>query len=335
MTAALQWVEIDRSALVHNIREFRRLIGAKAKVPRRRQGKRLRPRLARDRLDRPRGRRGLARRQFPGRGRRPPGSRPCVAHPHPGLRPSGALEEAVARDLRLIVYNRRRSRGWRGLPEAEAGPPSFQGRDGNHRQGIPLERICRFVSRAPPVRSRREGLSSHFANIEDTTEHAIPGASSRPSGRPSTPSEARHPRPGQAHVVHGVDDPLPGDLVQHGSGRDRPLRPLAVQGDLPVLPQKSAGAASPQSRSFPGRARIAQVKKVPKDASSGTGTYKTTGRRRWPSFRWAITTDTRGACPTPLMSLSRAVGPPCGGRVAMDFLTADITDIPGSESRRR
>ncbi len=86
-----------------------------------------------------------------------------------------ALEEAVEADLRLTVYD---PAMLRHLSKAacrlgRTARVHFKLETGTHRQGIPseqLDRMAEMALRLPGI--ELEGASTHFANIEDTTDHS-------------------------------------------------------------------------------------------------------------------------------------------------------------------
>lgn len=93
-----------------------------------------------------------------------------------GRAAGGDLEAAVEHDLRLVIYDRQtlarlarlavgRGRTVRVHLKAETG---------THRQGIPEAEIVDFAKEvAGAAGLQLEGLSTHFANIEDTTDHGF------------------------------------------------------------------------------------------------------------------------------------------------------------------
>ena len=174
---AVERVEISRRALVHNIREFRRLIGPRRKflavVKANAYGHGL-VEVAGiaagegvdwfgvDSVDE-----GVAL-------RRAGLDAPVLVL---GYAPPAALEEAVAADLRLTVYNRETVARLAGLAARlrRTIRVHVQLETGTWRQGIAprdLPAFVRDIRRRPGLVV--EGLSSHFANIEDTTRHDHP-----------------------------------------------------------------------------------------------------------------------------------------------------------------
>jgi alanine racemase len=80
------------------------------------------------------------------------------------------LAEAVALDLRLVVYNAQTVA--RLVALGATAKLHLKVETGNHRQGLDVEEalaLAAQIAQAPGL--ELEGVSSHFADIEDTTDH--------------------------------------------------------------------------------------------------------------------------------------------------------------------
>jgi len=329
----LQTIEISRQALAHNIREFRRIIGPRRKflavVKANAYGHGLSA-VA-----------GLALEHGvdwlgvnsveEGAALREAGFRSPVLVL--GYTPFDALEEAVSRELRLIVYNRetveRLARAARRL--GKKAVVHLKVETGTRRQGVEVRDVGPFaqsIRRHPEL--VLEGISSHFANIEDTTKHDYPRRqleayeaacrTLRSSGvrvpvkhMSCTASTILFPETefSMARVGIGLYGYWPSKET-YVSCLQKKRRPLSLR---PVLSW---------------RARIAQVKRVPPDSCVGYGcTYKTTR----PTVLAVIPVGYFDGYDRGLSNaghvLVRGRRAPVRGRVAMDFFMADVTDIPG------
>jgi alanine racemase len=329
----LQRLEISRSALVHNIREFRRVIGPRRKflavVKANAYGHGLLP-VA-----------GIALRHGvdwlgvnsveEGAALRDAGFRcPVLVL---GYTPLAALDEAVAGDLRLTVYNRETVRRLAAAARRQGKKAAVHVKveTGTRRQGVEVEDVGSFVR---AVRGRPElvleGLSSHFANIEDTTKHEYPQRQLEAFLTACRTLEAQGVRVPVKHMSCTASTILFPEtdfsmarvgigLYGHWPSKETYLsclqkkrRPLSLR---PVLSWK---------------ARIAQVKRVAPDACIGYGcTYKTTR----PTVLAVIPVGYYDGYDRGLSNaahvLVRGRRAPVRGRVAMDFFMADVTDIPG------
>ena len=330
---ALNWVEVSRAALRHNIRRFRDLIGPRrgfmAVVKANAYGHGISEVaglavangvdwLGVNSLEE-----GLALKR---RG---------IAAPILvlGYVPLEGLEDAVAAGLRFIVYNpetveRAAAAARKTKKEARL---HIKLETGTHRQGIAEKQLLPFarrIQRHPGL--VLEGLTSHFANIEDTTNFEYP---------------RRQLDAYKAAVVRlraeGIAVPFKHmsctaaamlfpetyfNLVRVGIGlyglwpsketylscKLRKRRPLALK---PALAWK---------------ARVAQVKVIPKGAFVGYGgTHRTTRRTLLAVIPVGYYDGYGRSLSNASHVLIRGRRAAVVGRVAMDFLTADVTDIPG------
>jgi alanine racemase len=329
----LQRVEIDRAALVHNIREFRRRVGRRRKflavVKANAYGHGLAEVAAVavaegvDWLGVNSVEEGLALRAAGLGG-------PVLVL---GYAPLAALEAAVAADLRLTVYNRETVAGL-ARAAARLGRTArvhVKLETGTWRQGVPPKDLIAFVR---DIRRRPglvvEGLSSHFANIEDTTKHDYPRRQLEAYRTACRGLEAAGPRVPLKHMsctASTILFPEPGfNLARVGIGLYG-LWPSKETYLSCLLDRKDPLALRPV---LAWRARVAQVKKVPAGSDIGYGcTYRTTR----PTALAVVPVGyfdgyDRGLSNTAHV-LIRGRRAPVRGRVAMDFFMADVTDVPG------
>jgi alanine racemase len=326
-------VEIRRPALVHNIKEFRRLIGPKRKfcavVKANAYGHGL---LEVASIALANGVDWLGVHSMDeGAALREAGvTAPVLVL---GYVPFGALEEAVRRDLRLTVYNRETVRRLAALARklGRRVRLHIKVETGTWRQGVDPRAASAF---AREIQNRPglvlEGLSSHFANIEDTTKHDYPRfqiEAYRSACRRLAEEGIRVPVKHMSCTASTILFPEPElTMARVGIGlygvwpsKETYLsclmmkkRPLAL---VPVLSWK---------------ARIAQVKKVPAGSSIGYGcTYRTTR----PTVLAVIPVGYFDGYDRGLSNVAhvlvRGKRAPIRGRVAMDFIVADVTDVPG------
>jgi alanine racemase len=330
----LQTIEISRRALAHNIRQFRRIIGPRRKflavVKANAYGHGL---TAVAGLALGNGVDWLGVHSVEeGAALRGAGfGAPVLVL---GYVPFDALEEAVARDLRLIVYNRetieRLARAARRL--GKRAVVHLKVETGTRRQGVDVRDVGPFVDairRHPEL--VLEGVTSHFANIEDTTKHDYPRrqleayrTACRTLGSRGVRVPVKHmsctastilfpeTELNMARVGIGLYGYWPSKET-YVSCLQRKRRPLSLR---PVLSW---------------RTRIAQVKRVPPDSCVGYGcTYKTTR----PTVLAVIPVGYFDGYDRGLSNaghvLIRGRRAPVRGRVAMDFFMADVTDVPGA-----
>ena len=330
---ALSWVEISRAALRHNVRLFRELIGPRRKlmavVKANAYGHGL-AEIARLSLESGADWLGVNSLEEGVRLRGLGIAAPILVL---GYVPLEGLEEAVAAELRLVVYNPE-------TVERLAEVVRRAGKDvrlhikletGTNRQGVTDRQLLPFVRR---IRRRPglivEGLTSHFANIEDTTNFEYPRRQLDIYKSAAAGLAARQIAIPVKHMACTAAAMLFPEtyfnLVRVGIGlyglwpsketflscRLRKRRPLSLH---PVLAWK---------------ARIAQIKTVPKGAFIGYGgTYRTTRRTALAIVPVGYYDGYGRSLSNASHVLIRGRRAAVVGRVAMDFLTADVTDIPG------
>jgi len=331
--ASVERVEISRSALVHNIREFRRIVGRKrlflAVVKANAYGHGLVEMSAIavaegvDWLGVNSVEEGVALREE-GIGV------PVLVL---GYAPLGVLEEAAARDLRLTVYNRETVRRLAALAARSGRTVRLHVKveTGTWRQGVVPKDLAAFVR---DIRKHQglvvEGLSSHFANIEDTTKHDYPRLQLdcyRTACRELEAAGVSVPMKHMSCTASTILFQEPEfNLARVGIGLYG-LWPSKETYLSSVLEKKAPPSLRPV---LSWKARIAQIKKVPSGAFVGYGcTYRTTR----PTVLAVIPVgyydgyDRRLSNAAHVLVKGRRA--PVRGRVAMDFFMADVTDIPG------
>lgn len=329
----VQWVEIERSALIHNVTEFRRLIGAKRKmlavVKANAYGHGL---LEAARIVCEAGADWLGVNSLEeGMTLREAGLvRPILIL---GYVPLDGIAEAVDHELRLVVYNEETVAR---LAEAsrKLGKPAylhFKLETGTNRQGIPPEKITGFIGKARRFSGVvAEGISSHFANIEDTTDHRYPKRQLEIYLSALETLRKRGIRIPFRHMSCTAAVILFPDtwfnLVRVGIG----LYGLWPSKETYLSCLEKHREALSLKPVLSWKARIAQIKKVPKDALVGYGcTYKTTRPTTLAVVPVGYYDGYARSLSNSSYVLVKGRRAALRGRVAMNFLTVDVTDIPG------
>jgi alanine racemase len=326
-------VEISRAALVHNIRDFRRLIGRNRKflavVKANAYGHGL---IEVSQIALRNGVDWLGVNSVEeGSALRAAGVKEPILVL--GYAPFHNLEEAVARDLRLTVYNRETVRrlGALAARTGKAVALHVKVETGTWRQGVEVKDVAAFVR---DIRKHSglvvEGLSSHFANIEDTTKHDYPRRQLEAYRSTCRELEARGLGVQLKHMsctASTILFPEPEfNLARVGIGLYG-LWPSKETYLSCILEKKKLLALEPV---LSWKARIAQVKKVPAGAYIGYGcTFRTTR----PTLLAVVPVGYFDGYDRGLSNaahvLVRGRRAPVRGRVAMDFFMADVTDVPG------
>ncbi len=329
----LQWVEIDRSALTHNIQQFRRLIGKKrmflATVKANAYGHGI-VEVSQIAVDAGVDWLGVQSLEEGILLREKGSTRPILVL---GYVPFEGLKEAVARELRLTVYNFE-TLGW--LAQAcrklrKKANLHLKIETGTYRQGITEEDVLSFAQKVKEFPELiLEGISSHFANIEDTTDHSYAQYQLDTFKRVLGMLEKNKIEIPLKHMSCSASAILfPDtyfDMVRAGismyglwpsketflSCRLQNREPLLLR---PVLSWKT---------------RIAQVKKVPRGAFVGYGcTYRASRETILAVIPVGYYDGYDRRLSNSSYVLVKGRRAPLRGRVCMDFILADVTDIPG------
>ncbi len=331
MKSLLNWVEIDRTALLANLRRFRILAGPAVilmpVVKSNAYGHGLAevaPLLAAaDRalwfgvnsLDEGLRLRALGIRQ------------PVLLLGHV---PLSRLAEAAAADLRLTVYNQESVRALLRIKTAGVVRLHLKLETGTNRQGVDLAgalKIAALVSRAP--RLELEGCSTHFANIEDTTSPVYPRSQLARYQRIIDALRARGHDPKVNHVACTA-----AALVFPETRRQLVRLGIGLYGLWPsretMLSLAERGRKFALAPALSWKTRIVQVKAVPAGSYVGYGcTYRTTRRTKLAVLPVGYNEGYDRKLSNTAHVLIRGKRAPIRGRVCMNLCMADVTDIPG------
>jgi alanine racemase len=331
---SVERIEISRSALVHNIREFRRLIGSKRKflavVKANAYGHGILE-VAGIAVSEDVDWLGVNSIEEGAALRRTGVGVPILVL---GYAPLASLEEAVVQDLRLTVYNRETVVRLAALAARlhKTVRVHVKVETGTWRQGVAARDLAAFVRDIRRLSGLVvEGLSSHFANIEDTTKHDYPRRQLQIYRSACRELEAGGPRIPLKHMsctASTILFPEPGfNLARVGIGLYG-LWPSKETFLSCLLDKKEPLSLEPV---LSWKARIAQIKKVPAGADIGYGcTYRTTR----PTVLAVVPVGYYDGYDRGLSNAAHVLvkgrRAPIRGRVAMDFFMADVTDVPGA-----
>ncbi|MEZ4266154.1 MAG: alanine racemase [Myxococcota bacterium] len=245
--------------------------------------------------------------------------------------------DVVAADARCVIYDNELAGALDAAARAAGRvvPVHLKIETGNHRQGLVLRdalALGRLAAALPGL--ELEGVATHFADIEDTTDHRFAGQ------QVAAFAAAR-----QAFIEAGLAVPIVhsansaatilfpethGDLVRVG---------LAAYGLWPS-PETFATAIQIHAQGGDGflpelrpalswRARVAQVKDVPTGAFVG---YGRTFRATWPMRVAILPVGYHEGYDRRLSNLAhvlvKGVRAPVRGRVCMNMMMVDVTHIP-------
>lgn len=245
------------------------------------------------------------------------------------------LEEVVRiRECRIVVYNRETVEKLASVAAecGEVGRVHLKVETGNNRQGVFPEDVVEFAKFVQSFDSLElEGLATHFANIEDTTDHSY--------------AEKQLERFNKAIVLLedvGIDIPIKhcansaATLLFPKTHFDMVRAGIATYGMWPsretyVSYSEEIGNGFELSPAFSWKTKIAQVKEVPANEYIGYGcTYKTTRNTRLAIIPVGYYDGyDRGVSGAHV--LIRGQRAPLCGRVCMNIIMVDVSDIPEAE----
>lgn len=331
-TGPMQWIEIDSSALTHNIHQFRRLIGKDRKLMATVKANayghgilevaKIVLKAGADWL----GVHSIEEGLFL---RKKKVDCPILVL---GYVSFAELERAVRHNLRLTVYN----------PETIERlieiVPHLKGKihvhvkveTGTHRQGILEEDFFSFVKKIQMFpKLNLEGMSTHFANIEDTTDH----------------SYARYQLDNFERICRKLED----------KGIEIPIKHIASTAAAILFPETYFDMVRigvgmyglwPSKETYLScilqnrkpiqlkpvlswKTRIAQIKKIPKGSYVGYGcTFRTTRETMLAVLPMGYFDGYARAFSNVSHVIIKGQRSPVRGRVAMDFIMTDVSDIP-------
>ncbi len=250
-----------------------------------------------------------------------------------GYVPSQELERAVTHGLRLTVYNLDTihflAQICRRLKKEALLHLKVE--TGTNRQGILEEDVLAFTQE---IRKHPylvvEGLSSHFANIEDTTDHTYSRLQLKRFKRIIKKVEENNTEIPIKHMACTAATILfPDtyfDMVRVGIGM------------YGLWPSKETYLSSILEKQKPillkpvlsWKTRIAQIKKIPQGSFIGYGcTYRTTRETVLGVLPVGYYDGYSRNLSNYSYVLIKGHRAPLRGRVCMDFIMVDITDIPG------
>ncbi len=329
----MQWVELDRSALTSNIRQFRSLVGDKinllAVVKANAYGHGI---LEISKMSLEAGVDWLGVHSLDeGLLLRQEGiDCPLLVL---GYVPSQELEKAVTHGLRLTVYNLDTvdllAQISRRLKKEVLLHLKIE--TGTHRQGIREQDVLSFtqeIQKHPYLVV--EGLSSHFANIEDTTDHTYSRLQLKRFRKIIKKVEKNNAEIPIKHMACTAATILfPDtyfDMVRVGIGMYG-LWPSKETYLSSILQKRKSLFLKPV---LSWKTRIAQIKKIPQGSFIGYGcTYRTTRETVLGVLPVGYYDGYSRNLSNYSYVLIKGHRAPLRGRVCMDFIMVDITDIPG------
>ena len=249
-----------------------------------------------------------------------------------GYVPLDDLEEAVDLDLRLVVYNKETVDKLAEICKAK-GKKVFvhlKAETGNNRQGLTLEGIVPFAKYIKEkVGIEIEGLATHFANIEDTTDHTY---AMKQVGKFLEIDEALKKIGVNIPIKHCANSAATilfpethFDLVRAGIACYGMWPSTETKVSYMQIAKKTDFELTP---AFTWKSKVAQVKTVPADEYIGYGcTFKTSRESKIVIIPVGYYDGYDRGASGKAHVLIRGKRAPLRGRVCMNIIMADVTDI--------
>jgi alanine racemase len=329
----LQWVEIDKQALIHNIRQFGQLVGTPGRVmavvKANAYGHGL---LEVSKIALGEGIEWLGVHSLEeGILLRENGlDSPVLILGYVAFQD---LEKAVHQDLKLTIYNFETLDRLMGITKRLQKKASLHLKveTGTYRQGIKEEDVIPFFNEAeknPNIEI--EGISSHFSNIEDTTDH----------------SYARFQHENYKRILKLLEKNKINVPMRHMSCSAAAIlfpetyfEMVRVGiGMYGLWPSKETYVSCLMEKREPlelkpvlsWKTKVAQIKQIPQGAFIGYGcTFKTTRDTLLAVLPIGYADGYSRSLSNSAHVLIKGQRAPLRGRVAMNFIVVDVTDIQG------
>ncbi len=241
------------------------------------------------------------------------------------------LKEAARAHLRLSVYNRETLTALSRLKAREDPVPvHLNVETGTGRQGVLIEDLPSFVREIQNTKNAvLEGVSTHFANIEDTLNHEYAEHQLTAFGEALSIIEKTMEKPRIVHTACTAAailfpkthfNMLRAGIGIYGLWPSRETYLSTLMGQLPVPDLKPV---------LSWKTRIAQIKTVKEGSYIGYGcTYKTTRETRLGVLPVGYADGYDRKMGNTAYVLVKGKRAPVIGRVCMNLCMIDVTDIP-------
>ncbi|MDA8020057.1 MAG: alanine racemase [Thermoanaerobaculia bacterium] len=254
--------------------------------------------------------------------------------------PLARVVAAVDHDLRVVLYSLESARRLAEVAtEDRPARVHLKIETGTHRQGVDgdeLGMILEYLKSASTVRV--EGVYTHFANIEDTTDHRYARTQVARFRKALQQIEEAGFRPDKRHAACSAAVALFPEthlemvrlgISQYGIWSSKETR-VSFHNLHPIAgPETAAQADGPLRPVMTWKARISQVKWIPADAFVGYGcTHQTTRRTRLAVLPTGYADGYDRKLSNTGHVLVHGRRAPVLGRICMNLTMIDVTDIP-------
>jgi len=251
-----------------------------------------------------------------------------------GPAPLDSLEAVFEYDLEPVVFTKEALRRLGTLSNKAKTKvrTHLKLETGTHRQGIPEQALKGFAGlyKKYPYLGKPYGAGMHFANIEDTTSHEYAQKQLDRFNQAVRKMSALGIKPTVRHTACSAA------LILFEKTRLELVRPgIAVYGHWPsketyLSYRLEGGRNSIFDPVLTWKTRITQIKDVPANSFIGYGcTYRTTSRSRLAVLPVGYADGYDRGLSNLAYVLIKGRRAPVRGRVCMNLMMVDITDIPG------
>jgi alanine racemase len=202
---------------------------------------------------------------------------------------------------------------------------------GTNRQGVEeskLEKVIEGIKKYPTLHFK--GISTHFANIEDTTDHTYANSQLQKFNKIVMKINKLGPKPKYRHTACSAAlllfENTKFDLVRPGIA----LYGLWPSKETYLSYRLHGGSNDILTPVLSWKTRVIQIKDVPSDAFIGYGcTYRTTSRARLAVLPVGYYDGYDRGLSNLAYVLIKGKRAPIRGRVCMNLMMVDVTDIKG------
>lgn len=247
-----------------------------------------------------------------------------------GYVPLSRLTEAVRSGIRLTVYNLETVSVLGKIKGREKVYLHIKLETGTNRQGVGLEEAAKLAAMMKKHRHLiLEGYSTHFANIEDTTDRSYPDSQKEKYQRMVSRLESLGYGAPVNHVACTASA-----LIFPDTHRNLARIGIGLYGLWPSRETMlSVRERDPKFKLEPvlsWKSRVAQIKTVPSGSFISYGcTYRTTRKTRLAVLPVGYFDGYDRKLSNTAHVLIKGKRAPIRGRVCMNICLADVTDIPG------
>ncbi|MBI4726979.1 alanine racemase [candidate division TA06 bacterium] len=247
-----------------------------------------------------------------------------------GYVPLARLSDAVLHDLRLTVYNREILAKLRSLKTKKKIFLHIKLETGTHRQGVDLKGALHLAKMIKGSKNLAlEGYSTHFANIEDTTDRSFAGKQLQRYQKMLNELEKKGFKANVNHIACTA-----ASLVFPQTRLQLARIGIGLYGLWPsretMVSLKEQGSEFRLEPVMSWKTRVAQVKMVPAGSYIGYGcTFRVSRRTKIAVLPVGYYDGYDRKLSNTAYVLIKGKRAPIRGRVCMNLCMADITDIPG------